>query len=299
MQRSISYDTFTFLLTEILPIIILICFILGLIGFIGNIFTFLQPNLRWNNCCIYMLCSSIVDIIHLTINILPSYLRDKYSFFGLPWNSSFLPQLSINLLLLSIIDGYACTCALTSWAHRLNQLKMVPRLILMMICISGIFSIYSPILGNDQPASCGYGEQNIYGILNIFFNGILQPIVILIFVLLTYRNIRQSRQRVGGMVKSGVNRFRNQFIVMIITQVLITAIFSLQWMIVQTYVLFNLRRVKTLDDLLLMAILFALSNKIYPFNNVKLFYFSILTSKSYRQTFVKGLKKIFSRQWVH
>ncbi|CAF1516122.1 unnamed protein product, partial [Adineta steineri] len=103
----------------------------------------------------------------------------------------------------------------------------------------------------------------------------------------------------GGMVKSGVNRFRNQFIVMIITQVLITAIFSLQWMIVQTYVLFNLRRVKTLDDLLLMAILFALSNKIYPFNNVKLFYFSILTSKSYRQTFVKGLKKIFSRQWVH
>ncbi|CAF3951105.1 unnamed protein product [Adineta steineri] len=295
MQRSISYDTFTFLLTEILPIIILICFILGLIGFIGNIFTFLQPNLRWNNCCIYMLCSSIVDIIHLTINILPSYLRDKYSFFGLPWNSSFLPQLSINLLLLSIIDGYACTCALTSWAHRLNQLKMVPRLILMMICISGIFSIYSPILGNDQPASCGYGEQNIYGILNIFFNGILQPIVILIFVLLTYRNIRQSRQRVGGMVKSGVNRFRNQFIVMIITQVLITAIFSLQWMIVQTYVLFNLRRVKTLDDLLLMAILFALSNKIYPFNNVKLFYFSILTSKSYRQTFVKdqaGLRQL-------
>ncbi|CAF4085017.1 unnamed protein product, partial [Adineta steineri] len=268
--------------TEILPNIMLICFILGLIGFMGNIFTFLQPNLRWNNCCIYILCSSIVDIVYLSINTFPSYLQTIYSF-KLPWN-------------LSIIDRYACTCALTSWAHRLNKLKMVPRLILMMICISGIFSIYSPILGNNQPALCGYGEQNIYGILNIFFNGILQPIVILIFVLLTYRNIRQSRQRVGGMVKPGVNRFRNQFIVMIITQVLITAIFSLQWMVVQTYVLFNLRTAKTADAVFLMAILFFLSNKIYPFNNVKSFYFSILTSKLYRQTFTKGLKKIFSRQ---
>ncbi|CAF4027142.1 unnamed protein product [Adineta steineri] len=310
MQRSISYDTYILLENEIFPNIILICFILGFIGFIGNIFTFLQPNLRWNNCCIYMLCSSIVDIIHLTINIFPSYFQTIYSF-ELPWKLSFslcklyyflysfLPQLSINLLLLSIIDGYACTCALTSWTHRLNKLKMVPRLILMMICISGIFSIYSPVLGNNEPLLCGYHEQNIYGILSIFFNGILQPIVILIFVLLTYRNIRQSRQRVGGMVKSGVNRFRNQFIVMIITQVLITAIFSLQWMIIQAYVLFNFSLRQSNDDLLLMAILFALSNKIYPFNNVKLFYFSILTSKSYRQTFVKGLKKIFSRQWFH
>ncbi|CAF1418767.1 unnamed protein product [Adineta steineri] len=176
---------------------------------------------------------------------------------------------------------------------------MVPRLILMMICISGIFSIYAPILGNDQPVLCGYGEQTIYVILNIFFNGVLQPIVILIFVLLTYRNIRQSRQRVGGMIITGVNRFRNQFIVMIITQVLITALFSLQWMIIQTYVLYNLNISKTLDELFLMALLFALSNKIYPFNNVKLFYFSMLTSKSYRQAFIKGLKKLFSRQCFH
>ncbi|CAF0897034.1 unnamed protein product [Adineta steineri] len=310
MQKSISLYTYEFLYAEILPNITLICFILGFVGFIGNIFTFLQPNLRWNNCCIYMLCSSIVDIIHLTINIFPFYVKKNYAL-GLPWNMSFslckmnyflysfLPQLSINLLLLSIIDRYACTCALTSWAHRLNQLKMVPRLILMMICISGIFSIYSPVLGNNEPALCGYHEQNIYGILNVFFNGILQPIVILIFVLLTYRNIRQSRQRVGGMVKPDVNRFRNQFIVMIITQVLITAIFSLQWMIIQTYVLFNIGLGMSNDNLLLLAFLFALSNKIYPFNNVKSFYFSILTSKSYRQTFVKGLKQIFSRQRLY
>ncbi|CAF3763260.1 unnamed protein product [Adineta steineri] len=310
MQRSISWDSYAFLITEIVPNIILISFILGLIGFIGNVFTFLQPNLRWNNCCIYMLCSSIVDIIHLTINIFPSYLQKSDSA-GLPWKLSFslcklnyflysfLPQLSINLLLLSIIDQYACTCALTSWIHRLNKLKMVPRLILMMVCISGIFSIYSPILGNDAPGLCGYHEETNYGILSIVFNGILQPIVILIFVLLTYRNIHRSRQRVDGIVKSGANRVRNQFIVMIITQVLITALFSLQWMIIQTYVLFNANRAKTLDDLLMMTILYAFSNKIYPFNNVKSFYFSMLTSKLYRQTFIKGLKKICSRQWIH
>ncbi|CAF5115470.1 unnamed protein product, partial [Rotaria sp. Silwood1] len=54
-----------------LPLIFLI---FGFIGFIGNIFTYLQAELRSNTCCIYSLCGSIIDIINLSLNLFPNYL---------------------------------------------------------------------------------------------------------------------------------------------------------------------------------------------------------------------------------
>ena len=38
---------------------------LSLIGFIDNAFTILQPILRSNTFCIYILCGSFVDIINI------------------------------------------------------------------------------------------------------------------------------------------------------------------------------------------------------------------------------------------
>lgn len=53
----------------------LIMTILGIIGLIGNTFTFLQPTLRSNSCCIYTLCGSFVDIINLLVNLFPNFLN--------------------------------------------------------------------------------------------------------------------------------------------------------------------------------------------------------------------------------
>ena len=82
---------------------------------------------------------------------------------------------------------------------------------------------------------------------------------------------------------------------MIITQVVATAVFSLQWMIYQTYALFNEDRFRFYVDYLYMMMFFSFTNTIYILNNVKSFYFSMLTSRIYRQTFVKGLNRLLSR----
>jgi hypothetical protein len=115
----------------------LIFIILGFIGFIGNAFTFLQSQLRSNTCCIYLLCGSIIDISNLLINCLSVYLGGKYGI-SIPWSSStslcklnlfmvgFLPHLSINFLVMSIIDRFACSCSLQLPIRHINQLKMVP-----------------------------------------------------------------------------------------------------------------------------------------------------------------------------
>ena len=58
-------------LTRYLPIIFSI---IGTIGFIGNLFMFLQPKLRKNTFCLYSLFGSICDILNLYINLLPNYI---------------------------------------------------------------------------------------------------------------------------------------------------------------------------------------------------------------------------------
>ena len=196
------------ILTTVIPNLLLIYCVFGFIGFLGNAFIFLQPELLFNTCCIYIFCSSIVDVIHLAINVFPDYYQVKYGI-RLPWNSStilcklfhflncLLPQLAVNFLILSIIDRFACTCSLTSRMHRFSQLKILPKIIGMIIFISCIFSIYGPILALYHPSrGCVITNAQAYVILNTFINGIIQPLVMLVFVLLTFRNIRLSRQRV-------------------------------------------------------------------------------------------------------
>jgi len=191
----------------------LIFSIFGLFGFIGNVFTYLQAEFRSNTCCIYLLCGSIIDIINLFLNSFPNYLAAKYGI-AIPWYTSsisckfnlfllvFLPHLSINFLLMAIIDRFACTCSLTSPIRRLNQLKMVPLMISIIIIISCLASLYAPILFDLKSEFwCASTQPTTSSVLYIILIGLMQPIVMLIFVLLTYRNVRQSRRRVVSILK--------------------------------------------------------------------------------------------------
>jgi hypothetical protein len=207
VSKSVS-DTLNQVRTNVLVYLSLIFPIFGLFGFIGNIFTYLQPELRVNTCCIYLLCSSIVDIINLFLELFPNYLRGKYGI-SIPWLASstlckfnafllgFLPHLSINFLLMAIIDRFAATCSLTSPIRRINQLKIVPLMIGITIITSCLVSLDGPINFHVVLGLFCISTQPITSnILYIILVGLMQPIVMLIFVLLTYRNVRQSRRRV-------------------------------------------------------------------------------------------------------
>ena len=190
----------------------LIFTIFGLIGFIGNAFTYLQAELRSNTCCIYSLCGSIVDVINLFINLFPSYLGAKYGIY-IPWYTSsalcklnifiltFLPHLSVNFLLMAIIDRFASTCPLGSPIRRLIQLKMVPWMISITVITSCLVSTYAPILYDLFFGFwCISTQPTTTSVLYICLVGLMQPIMMLIFVLLTYRNVRQSRRRVVSLL---------------------------------------------------------------------------------------------------
>ena len=182
--------------------------ILGLIGFLGNVFTYLQLELRGNTCCIYTFCGSIVDMLNLAVNLFPNYLATKHGII-IPWLASsilckanlfllvFLPHLAINCLLVAMIDRYACTSSLTSPLRRLNQLKMAPWMLLLAVVTSFVSSIYAPMIFDlTASMSCASTNPTATSILYVSLIGLLQPILMGLFIFLTYRNIRRSRQRV-------------------------------------------------------------------------------------------------------
>ncbi|CAF4312122.1 unnamed protein product [Adineta steineri] len=201
-------DDLNFVSQNILIYLPLTFLIFGLIGFIGNVFTYLQPQLRSNTCCIYSLCGLFIDIINLCINSFPNYFSAKYGI-TLPWFTvsalckfsifllGFLPYLSISFLCMAIIDRFAITCDHTSYIRRITQLRKVPWMISLTVLTSGLFTLYAPFNHGLVPIiGCASTNPTLTGIAYIIFSGLLQPITMITFVLLTYRNVRRSRGRV-------------------------------------------------------------------------------------------------------
>ncbi|CAF1448213.1 unnamed protein product [Adineta steineri] len=300
-------DDLNFVSQNILIYLPLTFLIFGLIGFIGNVFTYLQPQLCSNTCCIYSLCGSFIDIINLCINSFPNYFSGKYGI-TLPWFTvsglckfsifllGFLPYLSISFLCMAIIDRFAITCDHTSSVRRITQLRKVPWMISLTVLTSGLFTLYAPLHHGLVPIiGCASTNPTLTGIAYIIFSGLLQPITMITFVLLTYRNVLRSRGRVGDTAQTNGRNLRNQFIVTIFAQILVTSFISMQWVITYMYFTFTLSYPRTFVEFSIVLFVFNLSNNFYYLNNVKAFYISILTSRVFRKTLFDGLKNLYRR----
>jgi hypothetical protein len=113
----------------------------------------------------------------------------------------FLPQLSMHLLITSLIDRYACTYGPTSSMRYLLQLKMVPWLIVITVIVSGLISLYAPILYEVIPGvGCFSMAPTTNAILYILIGGIIPPAVMLILMFFTYRRFKMSRQRLVRVI---------------------------------------------------------------------------------------------------
>ena len=112
----------------------------------------------------------------------------------------FLPQLSMGLLIMSLIDRYTCTYGLLAPMHRLLKLKMVPWLITITLVFSCLLSLYAPILNGVIPGvGCSSLQPTLNALLYISIHGIMTPLVMMILVLLTYRRFKQNRRRVVSL----------------------------------------------------------------------------------------------------
>ena len=83
---------------------------------------------------------------------------------------------------------------------------------------------------------------------------------------------------------------------MVVAQIVVTTILSLQWMIVYMYFVNTINRVRSIEQYTILYFFLFLTNDIYYLNNVKSFYLSMLTSRLFRQTFAKALINLLPRR---
>ena len=96
-------------------------------------------------------------------------------------------------------------------------------------------------------------------------------------------------------MSTNANRARHQFIVITITQVLGTAICSLIFLIGQVALFFiiTMALADRIEDLYTVYFFLTFTIAFYQMNNVKSFYFTMLTSKTCRKAFIHFWKKLF------
>ncbi|CAF1185030.1 unnamed protein product [Adineta ricciae] len=299
-------STVTRYVYNILPISFLI---LGTIGFLGNALTYSQRELRSNTCCIYLLCGSIVDMLNLFMNLLPRFLNTMNGIY-IPWLRlpsfcqfyisilGFLPHLSINFLLMSIIDRYALTCNLASPIRRINRLTMAPVFVLLAIFTSGLTTIRTIVLYEYRSAfGCTATHPLTNNILYVMINGVMQPVIMFIFVMLTFQNIKHSRKRVGGATGAiNIRRSRRQFVTMIFTQIIATGVISLQWIVMFSLSSFVFSSIQNYGMASVVLFTYTVSNYCFYLNSVKAFYIALFTSRLFRENFVLGLMKMLPRR---
>jgi hypothetical protein len=92
-----------------------------------------------------------------------------------------------------------------------------------------------------------------------------------------------------------VHRSRHQFMSMVFTQVLVTSFFTLQWIGMYIYYAATMYNNRSVEQWAIHYFLFFLTNTLYYINNVKSFYLSTLTSRLFRQIFIKALLKLIRK----
>lgn len=182
----------------------IIWFILGAIGFTGNIITFLPIKRSSQTSDVYVVSSSIVDIIILSVNLYLMYilplLKIRLSKSSIEVTAIcivliflILPHLSINLLFIAYFDRLACTYKDGSLLRKLNRFKVVPWIISLIFICSCLPFGYVLILSFIDSQN-NYDDAKITAyivcILYILTNGLVPSILMIIVILLTYRNNR-------------------------------------------------------------------------------------------------------------
>ena len=89
------------------------------------------------------------------------------------------------------------------------------------------------------------------------------------------------------MTDAAEGRIRHQFITLVLTQVLSTGFFTLQWIAVYIYHVITQDNDKTAEHKwAIHYFVFSLANNLYYVNSIKSFYLSTLTSRLFREAFI-------------
>lgn len=315
-------------LSEIIVIIdkymIIILYIIGIIGSILNIITFLQKQIRRNPCSFYFLSSSIIDFCIINVFVLMEIITTNnkslsdYIYSTKIWCKFgnyimfLLPCLSSSYITFASMDRFFAS-SLNQSLRRWSSFKVSCIIVTIVFFIWALFSLHVPIAYNliEDPLTnitrclVQIGSSTTFIIIDGFFfslyKGAIVPLFLFIFAILIYYNMKRSRQRViphGNIRNNRTTTVQISSIIPIINFQNRKNFHMLKMLLVQVIltIIFNIPYMiiylfgffhKVPTDLLQLFfyILFSfIARWFYYMNYCKTFYINTLTSKLFRNS---------------
>jgi hypothetical protein len=290
-------------LTLYAPCIILL---FGNIGCLFNLLTFQTKELRKNSCGWYFLMSSITDLFLINFGLITKFSSDalgsnlyntsriycKIRIF-LTWT---FPCISTCYLVLASLDR----CLSTSENSRLrlfSRIRVAHRITLIPIIVYSLTNCHEFIYFDLRPKCVA--ESGIYSIFisiySIVWTSLIPQSLLLIFGLITYRNIRLSRKRLQRENEERRSRTDIHLIKMTFFQVIISSILLNIRTIYFSYSVLSANVYKSERQIAFESLLLQISSFVFFINFCKSFYINTLTSKLFRQVLFKRLIRCFHR----
>ncbi|CAF1246138.1 unnamed protein product [Adineta ricciae] len=287
---------------------------LGGIGLIFNILIFIRPPLRREPCVVYFFwstCFSLILILILQpVRILAvSFGIDQTTFnLGLckiEWFAIYVTRSASSwFIVLACIDRFFHSSA-NARVRRMSTLKTARISILVMTII--IFSIhihsiiyyqtvYQPDrFGNITP-SCSPEKSFYYtflGLWNMVVYSLFPSSLMLLFGLLTLKNIRQQRFIIPAAIDHNqtIRRTDAQLLRMLLAQVIFIIIFTLPLSILQLYSSFTGNFSKTALQLAQESFAFRTASALTYFAHSSTFYMYTVTGTIFRTELFKIVRR--------
>ncbi|CAF1565317.1 unnamed protein product [Rotaria sp. Silwood1] len=281
--------------------------IFGSCGSFCNFITFTSKQLKTSSCAFYFLCTAITELIAFYFGLLSRLAGDRLGSTLFTTNSTYckirsylvvaLPSLVTYMILLTTIDRFMSTTTQVRY-RSFSQLKVAHRLAPLVIIISMILSSHMLVFYNFFPACTAQPGiySVVYSVYLIIWTGILPNGLILLFSLLTFRNVVKTKHRVGvttttttttkmSSQQRHTQRTESQLIVMMLSQATLSSCLDLIRIALYAYFVLSTGLPKsnyhrTVDGLLLQISIILLYG-----NCSKSFYVYTLTSGFFRKIF--------------
>ena len=226
IQKQFSYTILIFFL------------LIGNVGCVFNTIIFLRPCLITSSCSRYFLSSSFANVFQLNIGLV-SHILD-FGFHIHPYHRSLvlckLRNYSINVagflsqtyLLLACVDRYLISLNRSS-SRRINTVAVANRIIFAATCfwivILSHMLAYGSILQPNQ--FCFFSTPSYVFFIsahNLLLSGFVLPILMVVFGLLTLKNIRLIRRQACVRRRKRRNHYLS---LMLISNVFVSVFFTL------------------------------------------------------------------------
>lgn len=277
--------------------------IFGTIGSTISISVFAQKAMRQNPCSIYLIAYNVANSLFIWIAAFPNYLAIVFGIDLASHNLSFcrfrfyaifvLVILCPSYLILASVDRALITsrdiCTRQRSTPRLAYILITGTTLLWCVFYLHAFikiNIYEKFPGFN---SCIY-DPDIYAILmtwnSIIIDGILPPTLMMIFALMTLKNIRDLRVvQVARAPNNGGKIIRTkdrQFLVLVFAEIVLYIILSFMQPIVLFYIEITKDTVKTVDQFSFHWLLARIANFLVYVSLCMNFYLNLIASRAFR-----------------